>query len=100
MQIVLILFIYLLIDKGSLKSPTEPSSPIHKASIAFASAAIADTIQLAAQPVAQGKTKKIAPVDRTFHDIIDAECVFIELADHGSEEIDDAEEGKDMTDGR
>ena len=68
--------------------------------MAFASAAIADTIQLAAQPVAQGKSKKLAPVDRTFHDIIDAECVFIELADRDSEEIDGAGEERDMTDGR
>ena len=39
------------------------------------------------------------PVDRAFHDIIDAECVFIELADQVSDEINGKEE-KDMTDGR
>ena len=69
---------------------------MHKSSIAVA---MADSIQLAAQPVAKGKTKKMEPVDRAFHDIIDAECVFIELADQVSDEIDGKEE-KDMTDAR
>ena len=69
---------------------------MHKSSIAVA---MADSIQLAAQPVAKGNTKKMEPVDRAFHDIIDAECVFIELADQVSDEIDGKEE-KDMTDGR
>ena len=83
-------------DKDSPNSPTEGSSPIHKSSIAVA---MADSIQLAAQPVSQGKPKKMAPVDRAFHDIIDAECVFIELADQDSDEIDGAE-GRDPADGR
>ena len=83
-------------DKDSQKSPAEARSPIHKSSIAVA---MADSIQLAAQPVSQGKPKKMAPVDRAFHDIIDAECVFIELADQDSDEIDGAE-GRDPADKR
>ena len=83
-------------DKDSPNSQTEGKSPIHKSSIAVA---MADSIQLAAQPVSHGKAKKMAPVDRAFHDIIDAECVFIELADQDADEIDGAE-GRDPADGR
>ena len=40
------------------------------------------------------------PVDRTFHDIIDAECVFIELSDEATEDREEEEEETDVADGR
>ena len=81
------------------QSPTDPSSPLHKASMAIASSAIADTIQLVAQPVTSGTTKKIVKANRMFHDIIDAECIFIELDDDANEEIGDEDE-TDIANGR
>ena len=60
--------------------------------MAIASSAIADTIQLAAQPVTSGTTKKIVKANRMFHDIIDAECIFIELGDEANEKIGDEDE--------
>ena len=71
-----------------------------KASIAGAPSAIAETIQLAVQPVTLNEElKNIGPVDRPIIDIIDAECIFIEFLDETVQERDDIDE-PDTTDER
>ena len=39
-------------------------------------------------------------IDRTFHDVIDAECVFIELTDEAPTEHNEGFDEVDITDGR
>ena len=72
-------------------------------SITIAPSAISQTLAcqalVAAQPVTSRDMQKIGPVDRKFVDILDAECIFIELLDECDQDKDGVEE-TDVTDDR